>query len=533
MNGVSPETNQNLNDSVSSSGSEPQATNDVTPSINDVARYQELMRRALLVHNLQEQQKQAAQLNQQRQELLRMMQFSQQFNSYQQNFVMQSYIANAFSPLALQQNHSGVSSTTSSPPSLPNNSPSPPMTSPVTSSSKRTYKPCVVCGDKSSGYHYGVSSCEGCKGFFRRSIQKKAKYSCHRKKCCPITRETRSRCQFCRLQKCLEVGMLKESVRNDGHRKRGKEKSTAANLVKLKNCKKLYSNAKQLDPSVTCEIFPREIPSEVTSVVDVITRAHKATSPNLNQITKFCYNSDNVTEDKDEKKTDLDLWKEFSDRSSKCIEKIVYFAREIPGFETLSTNDKIVLIKRASMDVLVLRLCTRYDVANDTMTLSDGLTLNRDQMRRCGFGVMTSQVYDFARRLLPLNVDDTEVGLLSAICITCPDHNDLDDAEKIEKIQEPLLRALKIYSRKKRPFCPVVYPKLLMKIYDLRTISMRGSERVHSVNSEVPTETMPPLVSEMLLRNEEKPKLQKNSPKKDFSEAKRLKQVYSNYIKQD
>lgn len=44
--------------------------------------------------------------------------------------------------------------------------------SPVTSpSSKRDAHFCAVCSDYASGYHYGVWSCEGCKAFFKRSIQ--------------------------------------------------------------------------------------------------------------------------------------------------------------------------------------------------------------------------------------------------------------------------------------------------------------------------------------------------------------------------
>nr|6XWG_D Chain D, Retinoic acid receptor alpha [Homo sapiens] len=84
----------------------------------------------------------------------------------------------------------------------------------------RIYKPCFVCQDKSSGYHYGVSACEGCKGFFRRSIQKNMVYTCHRDKNCIINKVTRNRCQYCRLQKCFEVGMSKESVRNDRNKKK-------------------------------------------------------------------------------------------------------------------------------------------------------------------------------------------------------------------------------------------------------------------------------------------------------------------------
>ncbi|XGW20160.1 hypothetical protein V3C99_003744 [Haemonchus contortus] len=79
---------------------------------------------------------------------------------------------------------------------------------------------CVVCHDNASGYHYGVMSCEGCKGFFRRTVQKNMEYTCHKEKTCPVDRVSRNRCQACRFQKCLDKGMSKESVRQDRSRKR-------------------------------------------------------------------------------------------------------------------------------------------------------------------------------------------------------------------------------------------------------------------------------------------------------------------------
>ncbi|XP_033933398.1 nuclear receptor ROR-alpha A-like [Pseudochaenichthys georgianus] len=73
--------------------------------------------------------------------------------------------------------------------------------------------PCKICGDKSSGIHYGVITCEGCKGFFRRSQKSNASYSCPRQKNCMIDRTSRNRCQHCRLQKCRTVGMSREAVK--------------------------------------------------------------------------------------------------------------------------------------------------------------------------------------------------------------------------------------------------------------------------------------------------------------------------------
>ncbi|XP_043943575.1 nuclear receptor subfamily 2 group C member 1 isoform X2 [Protopterus annectens] len=79
-------------------------------------------------------------------------------------------------------------------------------------SGKTPAETCVVCGDRASGRHYGAVTCEGCKGFFKRSIRKNLVYTCRGSKDCIINKHHRNRCQYCRLQKCLTLGMRQDSV---------------------------------------------------------------------------------------------------------------------------------------------------------------------------------------------------------------------------------------------------------------------------------------------------------------------------------
>ena len=48
-------------------------------------------------------------------------------------------------------------------------------------------------------------------GFFRRSIQQKIQYRpCTKNQQCSILRINRNRCQYCRLKKCIAVGMSRD-----------------------------------------------------------------------------------------------------------------------------------------------------------------------------------------------------------------------------------------------------------------------------------------------------------------------------------
>ncbi|NWR95971.1 RARG protein, partial [Furnarius figulus] len=155
---------------------------------------------------------------------------------------------------------------------------------------------------------------------------------------------------------------------------------------------------------------------ELAELVCRVSRAHQETFPSLCQLGKYTTNSsaDHRVQ------LDLGLWDKFSELATKCIIKIVEFAKRLPGFTGLSMADQITLLKAAPPKFGgMLRICTRYTPEQDTMTFSDGLTLTRTQMHNAGFGPLTDLVFAFAGQLLPLQLDDTETGLLSAICLIC------------------------------------------------------------------------------------------------------------------
>ncbi|XP_071040812.1 hormone receptor 4 [Parasteatoda tepidariorum] len=92
---------------------------------------------------------------------------------------------------------------------------------------------CMICEDRATGLHYGIITCEGCKGFFKRTVQNKKVYTCVADGNCEVTKTQRNRCQYCRFQKCVRQGMVLAAVRED-RMPGGRNSGAVYNLYKVK-----------------------------------------------------------------------------------------------------------------------------------------------------------------------------------------------------------------------------------------------------------------------------------------------------------
>jgi len=346
---------------------------------------------------------------------------------------------------------------------------------------------CRVCGDKASGFHYGVHSCEGCKGFFRRSIQQKIQYRpCTKNQQCAILRINRNRCQYCRLKKCIAVGMSRDAVRFGRVPKREKAKILAA----------MQSvNAKSAERALTVEL------EDESRLISTVVRAHAETcdytKEKIAPLLQRAREQPVYTQCSPQLACPLNpmpqtpangsqrLLEDFSERFSPAIRGVVEFAKRVPGFSLLSQDDQVTLLKAGVFEVLLVRLACMFDSQTNTMLCLNGQVLKREALHNSSHArFLMDSMFDFAERLNCMRLSDAELSLFCAVVIVADDRPGLRNVDLVKKMQQRIIEALQTTIHQVHPDHPHMFQELIKKIPDLRTLNTLHSEKLLAFKME-------------------------------------------------
>ncbi|XP_065163716.1 probable nuclear hormone receptor HR38 isoform X2 [Atheta coriaria] len=330
---------------------------------------------------------------------------------------------------------------------------------------------CAVCGDTAACQHYGVRTCEGCKGFFKRTVQKGSKYVCLADKACPVDKRRRNRCQFCRFQKCLAVGMVKEVVRTDSLKgRRGR----------------LPSKPKS----------PQESPpSPPVSLITALVRAHVDTTPDLANLDYSQYCEPSPVEPII---SEAEKIQQFYTLLTTSVDVIRNFAEKIPGFQELCAEDKDLLFQSASLELFVLRLAYRTHPNDTKLTFCNGVVLDKLQCQR-SFGDWLHAIMEFCNGLHLMEIDISAFACLCALTLVTERHG-LKEPHRVEQLQMKIISSLRDHvtynaeAQRKAHY----FSRLLGKLPELRSLSVQGLQRIFYLKLEdlVPA---PPLIEKMFV----------------------------------
>ncbi|XP_072510603.1 vitamin D3 receptor [Notamacropus eugenii] len=372
---------------------------------------------------------------------------------------------------------------------------------------------CGVCGDRATGFHFNAMTCEGCKGFFRRSMKRKALFTCPFNGDCRITKDNRRHCQACRLKRCVDIGMMKEFILTDEEVQRKREmilKRKEEEALKDSLRPKLseeqqhiittlldahhktydptYSDFSQFRPPVRGNegggIYPSKSSSEHTSSFsgDSLTSDPYITSPD----TMEPFSNLVLSEDSEDPSVTLDLSQlsmlpHLADLVSYSIQKVIGFAKMIPGFRDLSSEDQIVLLKSSAIEVIMLRSNQSFTMDDMSWTCgSQEFKYRVSDVAKAGHNLeLIEPLIKFQVGLKKLNLHEEEHVLLMAICIVSPDRPGVQDAALVEAIQDRLSNTLQTYIRCRHPppGSHLLYAKMIQKLADLRSLNEEHSKQ--------------------------------------------------------
>ncbi|XP_040919626.1 estrogen receptor isoform X2 [Toxotes jaculatrix] len=268
---------------------------------------------------------------------------------------------------------------------------------------------CAVCSDYASGYHYGVWSCEGCKAFFKRSIQGHNDYMCPATNQCTIDRNRRKSCQACRLRKCYEVGMMKGGVRKDrGHVLR-RDKRRAGTSDRDKASKDLEHRTAPLQDGRKRSSSAGGGKSSVTGMApdQVLLLLQGAEPPILCSRQKLSRPYTEVT-----------MMTLLTSMADKELVHMIAWAKKLPGFLQLSLHDQVQLLESSWLEVLMIGLIWRSIHCPGKLIFAQDLILDRNE-GDCVEGM--AEIFDMllatASRFRMLKLKPEEFVCLKAIIL--------------------------------------------------------------------------------------------------------------------
>ncbi|XP_076359943.1 nuclear hormone receptor FTZ-F1 beta-like isoform X2 [Tachypleus tridentatus] len=347
--------------------------------------------------------------------------------------------------------------------------------------------PCPICGDRISGFHYGIFSCESCKGFFKRTVQNKKNYVCLRGANCHVAINTRKKCPACRFNKCLKMGMKLEAIREDRTRggrstyqcsyalpnrplndswvPMGPERLHNSETL-LNGSEKMYQNCgKDGNSSSPC------IPQLIHEIMSVEHLWHCSE----NEMTK-------IPDQLDDKSTDgdCDLLTTLCKIADNRLYKIVKWCKSLPLFKEIQRDDQIALLINSWCEMLLLSCCYRSMSTPNQVCISKDKPVNLQQAQQSGLGPVIERMLNLIEHLRRLQVDHHEFVCLKVIILLTSDVSGLKEPDKVRTCQKQVLEALQAYTRTNYPHLPSKFGELLLRIPELERACQFGKESLDS-----------------------------------------------------
>ncbi|XP_077371403.1 nuclear receptor subfamily 4 group A member 2-like [Festucalex cinctus] len=315
---------------------------------------------------------------------------------------------------------------------------------------------CAVCGDNAACQHYGVRTCEGCKGFFKRTVQKNAKYVCLAAKSCPVDKRRRNRCQYCRFQKCLAVGMVKEVVRT----------------ASLKGRRGRLPSKAKVSPDSS---------SPANTLLNSLIRAHVESNPSPLRLDSCKFKESPEIPSGD----DAQHVRQFYDLLTRSMEVIRTWALKIPGFVSLTKHDQDLLFYSSFLELFVLRLSYRSNPDEGKLIFCDGSVWHRLQCLR-GFGEWIDSIVEFSINLHRMNLDVATFSCICALALVTERHG-LTEPRKVEELQSSVVKCLKEGGQSadtdSNTWSNHLF-RLVEKLPELRTLCIQGLQRIFYLKLE-------------------------------------------------